>query len=178
MKSIESFDLLHLDDLLDDEERQVRDAVRRWVSERVMPDVEQWAWDEHFPVELVPEMGELDLLGACYDRFGLPGLSSVAYGLINQELERADSGLRSFASVQTGLVMYPILTWGSPEQQERWIPDLAAGRSIGCFGLTEPDFGSNPGGMRTRATRDGSDWVLNGEKAWITNGTIADVARV
>jgi len=175
---LERLDLLQLDTTLDDDERRVRDAVRTWVDRRVMPHIESWAWDCRFPRELVPEMAHIGLLGAPYAEYDLPGLSAVAYGLINQELERADSGLRSFVSVQTSLVMYPILTWGSPAQRDRWIPELGAGRAIGCFGLTEPDFGSNPGGMRTRAVRDGNGWVLNGEKAWITNGTIADVAVV
>ncbi len=178
MRNCSDFDLYHIDSLLSDEERMVRDSVRQWVADRVLPHVEQWAWDCRFPTELVAEMAELDLLGAPYADYDLPGLNSVAYGLINQELERGDSGLRSFVSVQTSLVMFPILQWGSQEQKDRWIPALGRGRAIGCFGLTEPDFGSNPGGMRTRAVRDGDDWVLNGEKAWITNGSIADVAVV
>jgi glutaryl-CoA dehydrogenase len=123
-------------------------------------------------------MAELGLLGAPFSDYDLPGLGPVAYGLINQELERGDTGVRSFVSVQNGLVMFPILQWGSPEQKDRWIPEMGNGRAIGCFGLTEPDFGSNPSGMRTRATPDGDGWILNGEKAWITNGTIADVAVV
>ncbi len=178
MTRLEQLDLYRLDDVLTSEERLVRDTVRSWVRDRVLPEIEEWAWNGHFPRELVPEMGELGLLGSPYDEYGLPGLGAVAYGLINQELERGDSGLRSFVSVQTALVMYPILTWGSPEQKDRWIPVLASGEAVGCFGLTEPDFGSNPGAMRTRAVRDGADFVLNGEKAWITNGTIADVAVV
>jgi glutaryl-CoA dehydrogenase len=178
MTILEQLDLLRLDDGLADDERRVRDTVRAWVDRRVMPEVESWAWDCRFPRDLVVEMGKLGLLGAPYSDYDLPGLNAVAYGLINQELERADSGLRSFVSVQTSLVMYPILTWGSEAQRDRWIPRLGAGDAIGCFGLTEPDFGSNPGGMRTRAVRDGDCWVLNGEKAWITNGTIADVAVV
>ena len=178
MTPLERLDLLHLDDLLTQEERMVRDTVRSWVQRRVLPNIEQWAWECTFPRELVPEMAELGLLGAPYHEYGLPGLDATAYGLINQELERADSGIRSFASVQTSLVMYPILTWGSDVQKDRWIPALAAGTAIGCFGLTEPDFGSNPGGMRTRATPGDAGWVLNGEKAWITNGSIADVAVV
>jgi glutaryl-CoA dehydrogenase len=178
MRDLGDLDLYQVDSLLTDEERMVRDSVRSWVDERVLPEVESWAWDCRFPTELVPEMASLDLLGAPYADYGLPGLGAVAYGLINQELERGDSGLRSFVSVQTSLVMYPILTWGSQAQKDRWIPALAGGRAIGCFGLTEPDFGSNPGGMRTRAVRDGDGWVLNGEKAWITNGGIADVAVV
>ena len=178
MRRFDSLDLMQADALLSDEERMVRDTVREWVTDRVLPEVERWAWEERFPEELVPEMGKLGLLGAPYSEFDLPGLGPVAYGLINQELERGDSGLRSFASVQTSLVMYPILRWGSAEQQERWIPRLASGDAVGCFGLTEPDFGSNPGGMRTRAVQDGDGWVLDGEKAWITNGSLADVAVV
>ncbi len=178
MGDFESLDLYRIDDLLTDEERMVRDAVREWVDGRVMPDVESWAWEGVFPSEIIPEIGRLDLIGASYTDYGLPGLSQVASGLIYQELERGDSGLRSFVSVQTSLVMYPILMWGSPEQKDRWIPELARGEAVGCYGLTEPDFGSNPGGMRTKAVPDGDGWVLNGEKAWITNGSIADVAVV
>ncbi len=178
MLRFEDIDLFRIDDHLTDEERMVRDAVREWVEARVMPGIEQWAWDGVFPRELVAEMGALDLLGASYSEYGLPGLSAVAYGVINRELERCDSGIRSFVSVQSSLVMYPILTWGSQEQKDRWIPRLAKGEAIGCFGLTEPDFGSNPGGMLTRARRTASGWVLNGAKAWITNGAIADVAVV
>ena len=178
MTSAASLDLYRLDALLDDEERMVRDSVREWVADRVLPEIETWAWECRFPVHLVPEMGELGLLGAPYADYDLPGVSSVAYGLVNQELERGDSGIRSFLSVQTGLVMYPILTWGSAEQKDRWIPRLGRGDAVGCFGLTEPDFGSNPGAMRTRARQCADGWVLNGEKAWITNGSIADVAVV
>ncbi|MCD4747995.1 MAG: acyl-CoA dehydrogenase family protein [Thermoanaerobaculales bacterium] len=171
-------DLYSVDALLTDEQRMVRDTTRAWVRDRVMPSIEDWAWHERFPTELIAEMGDLDLLGAPYSDFDLPGLDSIGYGLINQELERADSGIRSFVSVQTSLVMYPILQWGSEEQKKRWILELGKGRAIGCFALTEPDFGSNPGGMRTRARRDGKDWILNGEKMWITNGGIADIAVV
>jgi glutaryl-CoA dehydrogenase len=178
MIDLDRFDLYRVSSLLANDERMVRDSVRAWVNTRVLPEVEAWAWECRFPTELIPEMGTLGLLGAPYEDYDLPGLNSVAYGLINQELERADSGLRSFVSVQTSLVMFPILQWGSEEQKDRWIPALGSGRAVGCFGLTEPDFGSNPGGMRTRARRDGDSWVLNGEKAWITNGGIADVAVV
>jgi glutaryl-CoA dehydrogenase len=178
MHELDGLDLLQLDGMLADEERMARDSVRRWVDNRVLPNIEAWAWECRFPPELAVELGQLDLLGAPYSEFGLPGVNAVTYGLINRELERGDSGLRSFVSVQTSLVMYPILRWGNHEQQERWIPLLGSGEKIGCFGLTEPDFGSNPSGMRTRAVRDGKHWVINGEKAWITNGSIADVAVV
>jgi glutaryl-CoA dehydrogenase len=171
-------DFLQLDDLLSDEERLVRDTVRSWVDERFRPIIEDCNRDGRFPIELVPEMAGLDLFGATIEEYDLPGLNNVAYGLIMQELERGDSGLRSFVSVQSSLVMYPIYTFGSPEQRDRWIPTLASGEAIGCFGLTEPDFGSNPGAMRTTARRDGDGWVLNGAKQWITNGSIADVAVV
>jgi glutaryl-CoA dehydrogenase len=178
MERFEDHDLFHIEDEFNDEERMVRDTVRSWIEKRVMPHIESWAWESVFPLELVKEMADLDLLGAPYSEYGLPGLGAVAYGLINQELERGDAALRSFLSVQTGLVMYPILQWGSSQQCDRWIPALAAGDAIGCFGLTEPDFGSNPAGMRTRAELHGDHWILNGTKSWITNGTIADVAVV
>ncbi len=174
----ESLDLFAIDELLTDEERMVRDTVRDWVRERVMPHIEAWAWEGRFPRELVPEMARLNLFGATLREYGLPGLTNVAYGLVMQELERGDSGLRSFVSVQSALVMHPIMAWGSQAQKDRWIPLLARGEAIGCFGLTEPDFGSNPGAMRTRARRDGDSWLLAGEKAWITNGSLADVAVV
>ena len=174
----ESLDLFAVDHLFTDEERLVRDTVRDWVRRRVLPHIEAWAWDGHFPRELVPEMARLNLFGATFREYGLPGLSNVGYGLVMQELERGDSGLRSFVSVQSALVMYPIMTWGSQEQKDHWIPLLARGEAIGCFGLTAPDFGSNPGAMRTRARRDGDGWLLLGEKAWITNGSVADVAVV
>ncbi|MDH3402837.1 MAG: acyl-CoA dehydrogenase family protein [Acidobacteriota bacterium] len=171
-------DFLDFDSLLTDEERLARDTVRRFVDDKVKPIIEECHEEGRFPIELVPDMAALGLFGATLDEFGLPGLSNVAYGLIMQELERGDSGLRSFVSVQSALVMYPISTFGSPEQKERWIPPLAAGEAIGCFGLTEPDFGSNPGAMRTKARRDGDAWVIDGAKQWITNGSLADVAVV
>ena len=173
-----TLDLLNVEELYAEDERLVRDTVRRWVDERILPGIEEWAWQCRFPAELIPEMAALALFGPTLTEYGLPGLSNVAYGLVMQELERGDSGLRSFVSVQSALVMYPIMTWGSREQKDRLIPALARGEAIGCFGLTEPDFGSNPAGMRTRARRDGNGWILNGEKAWITNAPIADVAVV
>ncbi|HUF79162.1 MAG TPA: acyl-CoA dehydrogenase family protein [Thermoanaerobaculia bacterium] len=178
MSRFPGVDFLDFDSLLSEEERLVRDTVRAFVDDRVVPIIEECHRDARFPMELVPEMAGLDLFGATIDEYGLPGLNNVAYGLIMQELERGDSGIRSFVSVQSALVMYPIYTFGSKEQRDRWIPDLASGEAIGCFGLTEPDFGSNPGGMRTRARRDGDSWVLDGSKQWITSGTLADVAVV
>jgi glutaryl-CoA dehydrogenase len=174
----EGVDYLACDALLNEEQRLVRDTVRSWVEERVLPIIEDAAWEGRFPKELVPEMAQMHFFGATLSDYGLPGLDNVSYGLIMQELERGDSGLRSFVSVQSALVMFPIHAYGSPEQKDRWIPKLAGAHAIGCFGLTEPDFGSNPGGMRTTARRDGADFVLNGAKAWITNGSIADVAVV
>jgi glutaryl-CoA dehydrogenase len=171
-------DYLGIDSLLSEEERLVRDSVRAFVDERLKPIIEEHHREATCPLELVPEMARLGLFGATIDEYGLPGLSNVAYGLIMQELERGDSGVRSFVSVQSALVMYPIYAFGSQAQRDRWIPALASGEAIGCFGLTEPDFGSNPSGMRTHARRDGDGWVLNGSKQWITNGTLADVAVV
>jgi glutaryl-CoA dehydrogenase len=178
MSRFHGVDFLDFDALLTEEERLVRDTVRAFVDDKVKPIIEECHRDGRFPMELVPEMAELNLFGATIDEYGLPGLGNVAYGLIMQELERGDSGVRSFVSVQSGLVMYPIYTFGSKEQRDRWIPLLGSGKAIGCFGLTEPDFGSNPGGMRTTARKDGDGWVLNGSKQWITNGSVADVAVV
>src|SRR5881397_170331 len=169
---------MDVDSLFSEDELMVRQTVRDFVDDEVLPIIEHANREEKFPMQLIPKMAEMGLFGATLSDYGLPGLNHVAYGLIMQELERGDSGLRSFASVQSGLVMYPINTYGSKEQKDFWIPKLAAGEKIGCFGLTEPDFGSNPGGMRTNARRDGDDWVLNGTKMWITNGSVADVAVV
>ncbi|MBW3564536.1 MAG: acyl-CoA dehydrogenase family protein [Acidobacteria bacterium] len=167
-----------IDSLFSEEELMIRQTVRDFVDEEVLPIIEEAHREEKFPRHLISQMAEMGLFGSTIDEYGLPGLNNVAYGLIMQELERGDSGLRSFVSVQSALVMYPIYTYGSKEQKDKWIPKLASGEAIGCFGLTEPDFGSNPGGMRTHAKRDGDSWILNGAKSWITNGSIADVAVV
>ena len=173
------FDFYRLDDLLTDEQRLVRDSVRQWVADRWLPGVAEHFEAGTFPRELIPEMGRLGVLGPTLpEEYGGAGIDNVAYGLAMQELERGDSGLRSCASVQGGLVMYPIHTWGSEAQKEQWLPRLARGEAVGCFGLTEPDHGSDPGGMETRADPDGKGWRLRGAKMWITNGTIADVAVV
>jgi glutaryl-CoA dehydrogenase len=171
-------DLLDLGSRLPEEARLARRSVARFVDERFLPRVRDHFRAGTFPVELVPEMAALGLFGMSLRGFGCAGLSHLAAGACMQELERGDSGLRSFASVQGSLCMYPIHAFGSDEQKARWLPAMAAGRAIGCFGLTEPDAGSDPASMRTRARRDGSDWVLSGSKAWITNGTLADVALV
>src|ERR1041385_7162622 len=171
-------DYLRVDSLFNEQELLVRDAARKFVDERVLPLIRDCYRDARFPAELIPEMARLGFLGANLEGYGCAGLGNVEYGLIMQELERGDSGLRSFVSVQGALVMYPILTFGSDDQKHRWLPRLQSGKAIGCFGLTEPDFGSNPAGMRTIARRDGTDWILSGEKTWITNGTAADVAII
>ena len=171
-------DFLALDALLDDEERAIRDTVRQFVREQVIPYVGEWFEQGILPPELVPEIGRLGLFGMHLDGYGLPGASAVAYGLTCLELEAGDSGVRSAVSVQGSLAMFAIWRWGSEEQKERWLPPMHTGETIGCFGLTESDAGSDPGSMRTHARRDGSDWILNGAKMWITNGTIADVAIV
>jgi glutaryl-CoA dehydrogenase len=172
-------DFLRLDDLLSDEERITRDTVREFVSREFLPVIQEHIRkDGSFPMELVPRMAELGLFGTNLQGYGCAGMNNVAYGLAMQELERGDSGLRSFSSVQGSLVMYPLHTYGSDAQKERWLPALAAGEAVGCFGLTEPDFGSFAQGMRTKAERRGDRWLLNGTKRWITNGSIADVSLV
>ena len=171
-------DLFRIDDLLSAEEKAARDSVARFVDAEVLPIIGRHFRDGTFPAHLVPGLAELGVLGANLQGYGCAGMNTVSYGLILQELERGDSGLRSFASVQGSLCMFPIHTFGSDEQKARFLPGMAKGTLIGCFGLTEPDFGSNPGGMRARARKDGDSWVLNGTKAWITNGSIADVAVV
>ena len=173
-----ALDYYALDELYTHEERMIRDTVRELVQSRVMPTIGKHWSAGTFPHELVPVFGELGLLGPTLTGFGCAGISATAYGLICQELERGDSGIRSFCSVQSSLVMYPIWAFGSDEQKQRWLPELAAGRAIGCFGLTEPDFGSNPAGMLTTATRAPGGYVLRGTKRWITNGTVAQVALV
>jgi glutaryl-CoA dehydrogenase len=171
-------DYIQFDSLLSEQELLVRQTARQFVDDRVLPVIRDAYNKGEFPKSLIRELGELGFLGANLEGYGCAGMNNIEYGLIMQELERGDSGLRSFVSVQGALVMYPILTYGSEEQKQRWLPKLQEGSAIGCFGLTEPDFGSNPASMRTKAERRGKDWVLNGEKTWITSGTIADVAVV
>jgi len=175
----EGVDFYDTDSLLSEEERAIRDTVRRWVDDELMPVIAEHYIDGTFPSHLIPQMGELGLYGANLpEEYGCAGLNNVAYGLIMQELERGDSGVRSFASVQGGLVMYPIFEFGSEAQRQEWLPKLATGELIGCFGLTEPDYGSNPGGLITTARETDDGWVLNGAKMWITSGSMADIAII
>src|SRR5438093_1224068 len=178
MQRFDGVDFLEVDGLFNEEELAVRGLARQFVSDRPRPVIAKHHSDGTFPMDLLPEMADLGFYGANIQGYGCAGLNNVAYGLIMQELERGDSGLRSFVSVQGALCMYPILTFGSDEQKERWLPAMARGQAVRCFGLTEPDAGSDPAGMRTRAARKGDRYVLNGAKAWITNGSIADVAIV
>ncbi len=171
-------DFLDVDGLLDDEERLLRDTVRDFVANRILPDISHWWEDGTFPREMAKEMGALGLFGMHLEGYGCAGVSNVMYGLACRELEYGDSGVRSFVSVQGSLAMFPIWKFGSEEQKQTWLPRMAAGEVIGCFGLTESDSGSDPSSMKTNARRDGSDWILNGSKMWITNGSIADVAIV
>ena len=178
MSRFTGVDYLQTDSLFSEQELLVRQTARQFVEDRAIPLVRDCFRDARFPKELIPEFGRLGFLGANLEGYGCAGMSNVEYGLVMQEVERADSGLRSFVSVQGALVMYPILTYGSKEQKEHWLPRLQSGEALGCFGLTEPGFGSNPAGMATRAKKEGNCWVLNGEKTWITNGSVADVAIV
>jgi glutaryl-CoA dehydrogenase len=171
-------DFIQFDSLLSDDELIVRASTRAFVDDNLIPIIEQCNRDGRFPRELVRPMGELGFYGATLEGYGCAGVNNVEYGLLMQELERGDSGIRSFVSVQSALVMYPIYAFGSDQQKDTWLPKMATGEKLGCFGLTEPDFGSNPGGMRTRARKDGDDYILNGEKMWITSGSIADVAVI
>ncbi|MAS62986.1 MAG: acyl-CoA dehydrogenase, partial [Euryarchaeota archaeon] len=174
----EALDFYDIDSLLTEEELMIRDLVREWVDDKVIPNIEQACRDGVFPDEWRRDLGEMGVLGAPLKGYGCPGLSYTAYGLICQELERGDSGLRSFASVQGSLAMYPIWDFGSEEQKEKYLPKMTTGEYVGCFGLTEPDYGSNPGDMITRAEETEDSYILNGAKMWITNGTIADLAIV
>jgi glutaryl-CoA dehydrogenase len=171
-------DFIGFDAMLSEDERMVRDTARRFIEDNLIPIIEECNREGRFPRELVKPMGKMGFFGANLHGYGCAGMSNVEYGLVTQEMERGDSGIRSFVSVQSALVMYPIYTFGSDEQKDEWLPAMARGEKLGCFGLTEPDFGSNPGGMRTRARRDGADYILNGEKMWITSGSIADVAVI
>ncbi len=173
-----ALDFYNVDELYSDEERMIRDTVRTWVSDRFLPVIEEHNRAATFPMHLIPELGEMGVYGSSLTGYGCAGLSPIASGLICQELERGDSGLRSFVSVQGSLCMFPIWAWGSEEQKQKYLPKMALGQLIGCFGLTEADFGSNPGGMLTKAVKDGDHYVLNGSKYWITNGSIADVGIV
>jgi glutaryl-CoA dehydrogenase len=174
----QGFDFLHLDSSFSEDELLVRKTARDFVEDKIVPIIEECFREGRFPRELVPLMGQLGFFGANLQGYGCAGMSNVEYGLVMQELERGDSGLRSFVSVQSALVMYPLYTFGSDEQKNAWLPALATGEKIGCFGLTEPGFGSNPGGMTTTARKSGDEYILNGEKMWITSGSIADVAII
>ena len=176
--SVDPYDFLKIDELISPEERLVRDTVRQFVRENITPYAGDWFAEGTFPRELITQMGELGLFGMHLDGYGCAGTTAMAYGLACTELEAGDSGIRSIVSVQGSLAMYPIWAFGSEEQKETWLPSMAAGRTIGCFGLTEPDSGSDPGSMRTTAQREGDQWVLNGTKMWITNGSIADIAII
>jgi len=178
MPSFPGVDFLDFDSLLSDEEKLARQTARQFVDDQIMPIIEQYNREGKFPIQLVPQMAELGLFGASLKGYGCAGMSNVEYGLVTQELERGDSGLRSFVSVQSALVMYPIHSYGSDAQKNKWLPLLQQGKAIGCFGLTEPQFGSNPGGMLTRAVKKGDSYILNGEKMWITSGSLADVALI
>ena len=178
MAAFAGVDFIDLDSALNDEEKLVRQTARKFVDNEVLPIIEKHNREATFPMHLVPQLGELGFFGANLKGYGCAEMSNVAYGLMMQELERGDSGLRSFVSVQSGLVMWPIYTYGSEEQKKKWLPALQSGKAIGSFGLTEPQFGSNPGGMLTRAVKKGGKYVLNGEKMWITNGSLADVSVV
>jgi len=178
MAKLNTTDLFDVRSLLTEEEQMIQDSVARFVDERALPLMAEAFDKARFPVELIPEMADLGLLGSSIEGYGCTGLNGVSYGLICQELERADSGLRSFASVQSSLCMHPIHAYGSEEQKQRWLPDMAVGKVIGCFGLTEAHGGSDPASMKTHARRDGDDWIINGSKMWITNGNIADIAVV
>jgi glutaryl-CoA dehydrogenase len=177
-REIRPHDFLGIDDLLDDEERMIRDTVRAFVTDQVLPHVGDWFEEARIPLELAPALGKIGVLGMHLDGYGCAGASATAYGLACLELEAGDSGLRSLVSVQGSLAMFAIHRWGSEEQKLQWLPRMAAGEALGCFGLTEPDAGSDPGAMRTRARRDGDDWILHGQKMWITNGSAAEVAVV
>jgi len=178
MRALDPLDLFDISAELSDEERMIRDAVGRFVDEKALPLMPACFDEGRFPKELIPEIAQMGLLGSSLEGYGCAGLNAVSYGLICQELERGDSGLRSFVSVQSSLCMYPIFAFGSEEQKTRWLPDMAKGEVIGCFGLTEPHGGSDPSNMKTHAKRDGQDWLINGAKMWITNGGIADIAIV
>ena len=179
MARFQGVDYYDVDSLLSEDERMVRDTVREWVDDNLMPIIEEAYIERRFPKQIIPQLAELGVFGANLpEEYGCAGLNNVAYGLIMQELERGDSGIRSFASVQGALCMYPIYAFGSEEQRKKYLPGMARGEIIGCFGLTEPDFGSNPSGMITTARADGDGWVLNGAKMWITNGSMADIAII